>query len=118
MRIKNRYQRNRAFHSKHWNRIRSAVHPYETSMPYCQPWYSWTTEEQIESHFEEIALKVRALESGTHKQWIVWNASADFRRQINKQRKARDRHKMEKIRNGNYELEFDKYHEDASWYYF
>ncbi len=119
MRIKNKYLRNRAFRNVHWNRIRSMSHPFETFCPYSFFGNNaWDFEKQVQDHFADIALKVRALESGTHKQWVVWNASADFRRIINKQRKARDRHKMAKIRNGDYEVEFDKYHEDAAWYYF
>ena len=128
MKIKNKYLRNRAFRNKHWKRIRNIEHPFETFCPYNgygsdgyyynSYFYSYDVQSQVERHFEDIERKVRALESGTHKQWVVWNASADFRRLINRQRKARDRNVMNKIRNGNYEVEFDKYHEDAAWYYF
>jgi hypothetical protein len=121
MRIQNRYQRNCAFRAKHWKRIRNTEHPFRIFCPY---YYNdkgtihRDFEKQVQSHFKEIERSARALENGTHKQWVVWNASADFRRVLNKQHKARDRHIMDRIYNGNYELEFDKYHKDAAWYYF
>lgn len=114
MKIKNKYLRNRAFRAKHWNRIRSESHPYQ----YTHGAWWYPSKEQVSNNFEDITRKARVLENGTHKQWIVWNASADFRRLINKQRKARYRNIMNKIRNGNYDVEFNKYHNDATWFYF
>ena len=114
MRIKNKYLRNRAFHNKHWKRVRNQEHPFQNS--HGAWWYP--SKEQIDENFKSISIKVRVLENGTHKQWIVWNASASFRRLINKERKAMDRNVMNKIRNGNYDLEFDKYRKNATWSYF
>jgi hypothetical protein len=77
---------------------------------------NWTFEEQVKNHFEWIDQQARAIDNGTRKHWN--HASAGFRRQINKERKAQERHAMAKIRNGDYEVEVPKFKRDADWLYF
>jgi hypothetical protein len=123
MRIDNKYIRNRRFRAKAWSRIRNQSHPFETMMPYSihsassDYWIRrWTFDEQVKSHFEWIEQQARAIDKGTHKTWK--HASSGFRRQLNKERKAQERHAMAKIRNGDYEVEVPKFKRDADWLYF
>lgn len=112
MRIKNKYVRNRSFKNKAWNRIRRQENPYEHT--HGAWWY--TTEEQIAHNLEQITKRARAIDSGSHKHWN--HASASFRRQINKERKAQERNVMAVVRNGNYDAEFPTFKRDADWLYF
>ena len=118
MRIKNKYLRNRSFRIKHWNYIRSKSQPYKTIMP----WFGYNTEssysadEQIKNHFEWITQQSRAIENGCHTG--MFHSTSSFRRLINKERKAKERAVMQKIRNGNIDVEFPKFRRDADWYYF
>jgi hypothetical protein len=117
MRIENKYIRNRRFRCKAWNRIRRKSQPYETVMPWS--WLgvtTYTVEEQLKNHFEWIEKQARAIDSGTRKHWN--HASPSFRRELNKQRKAKERSVLERINNGNYELEFPAFKRDADWLYF
>jgi len=122
MRIKNKYIRNRSFRTKYWNRIRSIEHPYETYMP-CTLWGYPTTdaqydsyERQVNRHFEWIDTRARALESGSHKG--MFHATSEFRRIISKQLQAKEAVAMQKIRGGNYDVEFPVYKKDVDWFYF
>lgn len=112
MRIKNNYLRNRHFRLKHWKRIRSLYNPYS----YTAGCWCWTTEERINSNFEDIAKRARFLENGTHKHWR--HAPKSFRKILNNSRKAQERQVMAKIRNGDYEAELPKFKPDADWLYF
>ena len=112
MRITNKYIRNRNFRAKHWKRARSLTNPYEHTHG---AWY-YTTEESIQSHFESIDKQARAIENGSHKHWH--HASADFRRQLNKERKAKERNAMAKIRNGDYDADMPCFKRDADWLWF
>jgi len=77
---------------------------------------NWTFEEQVQSHFEWIEQQARVIDKGTHKTWK--NAPSTFRRVINKQRKAIERHAIARIRNGDYEYEVPTFKRDANWLYF
>jgi len=117
--MKNKYNRNRAFRIKYWKRVKTEEHPYETSNPYSISGHLWRTEEeQVKRNFEDIAKKARAMENGTHKQWLVWNASSEYRRLLNRKVKARERAAMQKLLKGNEEVEFPKHLKDATWHYF
>jgi hypothetical protein len=115
MRIKNKYLRNRIIHNKFWNRIRQRHQPYKTIMP----WFwdgseRYNADEQIKNHFDNIKREVRGLENGHN--WVFFkNASSGYRRMINKERKAQERHALAKIRNGNYDIEFPRFRKDAAW---
>jgi len=112
MRTENKYIRNRRFRLKAWKRVRSLTNPYEYTH---DSWY-WTTEKRVESNFEWIAKQARAIDSGTHKHWN--HASASFRRELNKQRKAKERHALARINNGDLEYEVPTFKRDADWLYF
>jgi len=123
MRIKNKYLRNRAFRTKYWNRIRAKSHPYETMMPYnwhFGPLYyehlGQDTEDQIKRHFEWITEQARALENGSH--YGMFHATARFRRTIDREKKAKVRVAMQKIRSGDYDIEIPQFKKDADWLYF
>ena len=123
MRIENKYNRNRAYRAKHWNRIRNQSHPYETFCPYqidVAPhsyWVRmWDTLEQIKSHFERIDEQARAIENGTHKRWN--HAPKWFRKQLNKQRQAAENNIMARIRQGDYDAAFPQWKRDADWLWF
>jgi hypothetical protein len=109
MRIKNSYLRNRHFRLKTWKRIRRLTNPYEYTHG---AWY-YTSEEQIKNHFDTLTKNARGIDSGSHKHWN--HASAAFRRQLNKQRKASERVAMQKIRNGRYDVEVPFFKNDADW---
>ena len=121
MRIKNKYIRNRSFRNKHWNRIRSKEHPYETYMP-SMLWspfrgdYYNSYESQVNRNLEEITKLSRALENGNHKG--RFHATSEFRRIRNKKRQAKETVAMQKIRGGNYDVEFPPFKKDADWFYF
>jgi len=112
MRTENKYIRNRAFRQKCWNRIRRLDNPYENTDG---SWY-WTTEERIAHNFETITKRARFIDSGSHKHWH--HASATFRRHLNAERKAQERVAMQKIRNGDYDIEVPIFKRDADWLYF
>jgi hypothetical protein len=117
MRIEHKYIRNRRFRCKAWNRIRRQSCPFETITPWC--WLgviTYTYEEQVKNHFEWIEKQARAIDRGTRKHWN--HASASFRRELNKQRKAKERSALARINNGNYELELPTFKRDADWLYF
>lgn len=123
MRIEHKYIRNRAYKSKHWKRIRSQSHPYETLCPYsiddAPNWYwirRWDVEEQIKSHFEWIDKQARAIENGTHKH--SHHAPKSFRQVIWNRRKSQERVILKKINNGNYDTDFPLYKKDADYDYF
>jgi hypothetical protein len=117
MRIKNKYIRNRVFRSKHWNCIRSKSHPYETFMPsYFNSKIHYTFEEQVKSNFEWIIQQSRALENGGHSG--MFHSTSSFRRIINRERKAKERNVMARLRRGDYDVEFPKFKRDADWLYF
>ena len=121
MRIKNKYLRNRRFRIKNWKRIRNTKHPFETYCPYdyflgeyrCNPRYSY--EEQIKSNFEDIDNAARALEQGKR---VYFNAHADYRRNINRRRKSKERHALIKINMGEYDVEIPRFKKNANWEYF
>lgn len=118
MKIKHKYLRNRHVRNKYWNRVRSRNHPFETIMPWV-PWSiypTYSSEEQIKSHFENITKEARDLDSG-HRRPFFRNASSEYRRMINKQRKAQERHALARIRNGDYEYEVPRFKNDAAWLY-
>jgi hypothetical protein len=112
MRTENKYIRNRRFRCKAWKRIRCLYNPYEHTNG---SWY-WTTEEQVKNNFEGIAKRARFIDSGSHKHWN--HASASFRRELNKQRKAKERHALARINNGDIEYEVPTFKRDADWLYF
>lgn len=77
----------------------------------------WRTfDEQVKSHFELIELQARAIDKGSKKNWN--HAPADFRRELNKQRKAKERCVLARIRNGDYDCEIPHFKKDANWLYF
>ena len=125
MRLKNKYNRNRAYRVKHWKRIRNTEHPFETFCPYDRygnegyyiksRFYSNDTQEQINRHFEWINERARYLENGTHK---CINASSWFRRQRNSELRAEERAALNKVRLGDYEAQFPLFKKDANWIYF
>lgn len=117
MRTENKYNRNRAFRIKCWKRMRNITHPYET---YC-PWsiygyYMSSYEEQVQSNFEWIGIRAKALENGV--EGGFFHATSSYRRSINKVRKAKERSAMQKIRNGNYDIEIPTFKRDADWNFF
>jgi len=116
MKIKNKYLRNRAFRSKHWNRIRSKSHPFETYSPFLNGWNCFSYEQQVKSHFKWIDQQSRAIENGCHAG--IFHSTSSFRRILNKQRKAKERMAMQKIRLGEYDVEVPKFKRDADWLYF
>jgi len=112
MRTENKYIRNRRFRCKCWKRARSLRNPYEGT--HCS-WY-WGGEERLKWAFERIALDARHMDKGTHKHWN--HASASFRRELNKQRKAKERHALSRINMGDIEYEVPTFKRDADWLYF
>ena len=118
MRIKNKYLRNCAFRSKHWKRIRSKNSPYKTTMPYSIGIvWSWSFEDQVKSHFEEITQQSRALENGSHRG--LFHAPSNFKHALNKSKKAQVRVALQKINNGDYDdVIIPHFKHDADWLYF
>jgi len=114
MRIKNKYNRNRHFRLKHWKRIRSQSHPFETMCSNPEYCHIWSYEKQVKDHFEWIIQQARALETG---QPCFMNSPSGFRRLLNKKRKAQERNVMAKIRQGDYDAEIPKWKNDAAWLY-
>lgn len=118
MRIPNKYIRNRRFHDKHWNLIRSQSHPFDklfcSSCTWHNPWLLRDIEEQIRDRFKWIEQQARALETG---QPCFMNSPSGFRRLLNKKRKAEERTALAKIRNGDYGVEMPKFKRDADWLY-
>lgn len=112
MRIENKYNRNKHFRNKHWKRVRHLTNPYEHTHG---AWY-YSSEQQVQHNFEQISQRARFIESGTHKHWH--HASSDFRRILNKQRKAQERSAMRKICNGDYDMDVPIFKRDADWLYF
>jgi hypothetical protein len=112
MRIKNKYIRNRSFHVKYWNHIRHQTNPYEHTHG---SWYC-TIEERVKSHFEWISQQSRAIESGCHKG--IFHATSKFRRALDREKKAKVRVAMQKILNGDYDIEIPRFKKDADWLYF
>lgn len=117
MKNKNRYYRNKNFRSKCWKTIRNREHPFKTFCPYlCGEYLSnWSYEKQVEENFKSIARQARALESG-RRGWF--SAPSTFRRILNKKRKAKERTILQKINNGDYDIEIPKFKNDADWLYF
>jgi hypothetical protein len=123
MRTENKYDRNRRFRNKAWKRIKVMSAPYETFCPYQidgapHSWLirRWDTEEQIKHHFEWIDKQARAIDKGTHKHWN--HASASFRRELNKQRRAAERHALARINMGDVDYEMPRFKRAADWLYF
>ncbi len=123
MRIEHKYLRNLRFRQKAWKRIRNTEQPYETFCPYRiddapHSWLvrHWDTEEQIKSHFKWIGEKARALDKGCRKR--LFHASTSFRRGLNQSKKAKERHALARVNNGDYEAIFPTHKRDADWYYF
>lgn len=123
MRIMNKYLRNRAFRHKAWNRIRVKSHPFETTMPYDGvhgPLYwaklGWDYEGQVKRHFKWITEQARAMDKGAHSGLL--HAPKDYRRILNSERKAREKHAMDRIRQGDYDAEFPQWKRDADWLWF
>lgn len=118
MKIKHKYLRNRHFRIKNWKRIRNTEHPFQTFYPYMWGEYilRWDHESQVKDHFEWITNNARMLESGGRR-GSMKNAPAYFRRTINRQRKAQERHVLGKIRNGDYDAEIPTFKNDAAWLY-
>jgi hypothetical protein len=117
MRTENKYNRNRAFRIKYWKRMRNITHPYETYCIYDRYGYHGRSyEEQVQSHFEWIGIRARALENGVDAGFF--HATSSFRRSRNKQYKAKERSAMQKIRNGNYDIEVPTFKRDADWDFF
>jgi hypothetical protein len=118
MKIKNKYLRNKAFHNKHWNRIRAIEHPYKSSSPYSFWGYSkkYSYENQVKNHFEWITKQARAIESGRHKG--RFHSTKEFRHSMDRKRKAQERNVLSKIYNGDYDIFFPKFKNDAESYYF
>jgi hypothetical protein len=123
MRIQNKYLRNKAHRAKHWQRIRTQSHPYETFCPYEIHWAPhsywerrWDTEEQIKNHFEWIDQQARAIENGTHKR--LFHAPKHFRQDIWRSRKAQDRAALNRVRNGDHDSNFPNWKKDADWDWF
>ena len=119
MRIMNKYNRNRHFRHKAWKRIRAQEQPYKTSMPFgfggrIIP--EWSVEGQVKRHFDEIKRKSRAIENGAHKG--LFHATSEFRRVINKSKKAQVRRAMSKINHGDYDAVLPTFRKDADWLYF
>ena len=121
MRIKNKYLRNRHFQRKTWKRIRNIRHPYETSVPFFMEgeWRTgyWSYENQIKGNFEWIDKQSRAIDKGSKNGTFMGGAPADFRRCLNRVRRARERKALAQLRQGNYELEFPIFKKDAAWLY-
>jgi hypothetical protein len=118
MRIQNKYLRNKHFWNKSWNRARVVEQPYKTSCPYWRYGivYAWSNEEQVKRHFEVITEQARRFVNGSS-QVSFRNASASFRRVINAQRKAKESAAMQKIRNGQEDVEMPTFKNDAAWLY-
>lgn len=123
MRIKHKYLRNRHVRSKYWNRVRSREHPFETFCPYIidvaprNYWIrGWDADEQIKDHFKSIVKETRGMDKG-HR-WVCFrNSSSTFRRILNKQRKAKFRNAIARIRNGDIDHEMPIFKRDAGWLY-
>lgn len=121
MRIENKYLRNRRFRSKAWKRIRNLSHPYETFCPYdgyysSQHFYAGDTASQVARNFEWIGRQARSIDKGEKRNW--YNPPASFRRELNKKRRAAERHAMSRINMGDYEYEVPHFKRDAAWLYF
>ena len=108
MRLKNKYNRNRAYRVKHWKRIRNTEHPYRTFCQYNRfgldvgywhngKFHSYDADAQIRRNFEWIDQQARYLESGTHKKL---NASSWVRRQCNSDFRAQERAALNRVRQG------------------
>lgn len=117
MKIKHKYIRNRHYWRKNWQRIRVTQHPFETFDPWDSQYYAYSTEDQVKRNFEGITRDARRLENGSHSIAFAKNASSEYRRMLNKKRKALERNIMSRIRNGEYELEMPKFKNDAAWNY-
>lgn len=76
----------------------------------------WSTEEQIKRHFEWIAEKARAMESGHHRSFF--HAPKHYRKTLWKQRKAQEKTVLARIRKGDYDAEMPKFKRDADWLWF
>ena len=122
MRIQNKYLRNKHFWNKSWNRARVVEQPYKTFCPYWPSWRSDLTsplresEEQVQWHFERITKQARRYVNGAS-QVSMRNASSSYRRVINAQRKAKESAAMQKIRNGQEDVEMPTFKNDAAWLY-
>jgi len=118
MRIENKYLRNRNARSKYWHSVRRRSQPYETYMPWFSyyPEGNYTAEEQIKNHFEWIDEQARAMESGHHRSFF--HAPKHYRQTLWKQRKAKERAIMARVRGGDHELEFPTFKRDADWLWF
>lgn len=86
------------------------------------PWFyyntqaNYTAEEQIKNHFERIAEQARAMESGHHRSFF--HAPKHYRQGLWKERKAKERAAMDRIRQGDYDAEMPKFKRDADWQWF
>jgi len=76
----------------------------------------WRSEEQVQRHFEWITERARRLENGSHRVSFD-NASSGYRRMLNTRRKAKERAAMQKIRNGQEDVEVPIFKNDAAWNY-
>ena len=117
MRIKNKYLRNRHVWNNIWKRVRNRNHPFETFHPY---WFLGkirnTAEEQIKENLEWITKQAREIDNG-HSRVFFRNASAEYRRMLNRRTKAQERAALARIRNGDYETEIPQFKRDAAWTY-
>jgi len=123
MRLKNKYNRNRAYRVKHWKRIRNTEHPYRTFCPFDSfgnnrgywhkgKFHSYDADSQIRRNFEWIDQRARFLESGTHKKL---NASSWVRHQCNAKFRAEQRVAIGKAIQGDYDAMFPIHKRCANW---
>jgi hypothetical protein len=116
-RISNKFVRNKIYRSKHWKRVRAKEHPHETYCHWLFPNSTiWNVEKQIKDNFENIDEQARRIENGSHRSFE--HAPSYYRRKLNRKRKAKERNALNKIKNGNYDVEIPVFRKDANWLYF
>ena len=76
-------------------------------------------ESELQGFFKEFGLLQVRLprdDNGTHRG--MFHAPAHYRRTLNAERKAQEKHAMDRIRQGDYDAEFPKWKRDADWLWF
>lgn len=117
MRIKHKYLRNRHVYRTTWKRVYRKEHVLETFCPKDWQYLRFgSAEEQIKENLKWIDEQTRYIVNGSHR-CPLDSVPSTHRRMLNRERKAQERAIMAKIRQGDYELEFPKFKQDAAWDY-
>ena len=113
MKIKHKYIRNRLFRQKNWNRIKKMSNPYETILSW---WMVDSVEAQVNRHFKWIDIVSRVLDKGTHKKVFINNNRYTNRSMFVKNKNQKNKIAMQKINNGQYELEIVNHKHYIDWF--